>query len=148
MAKHCSILGSMTYADFWLRFLHAHGRPVTRVAHYAGSVLARVAMPDARKPWTSMRPEWIAWALLVGALAGCAAPRPGFLARLQQDCQAGDQDACGLLAGPASATDPQRLSQPVSRPRTAVQRDVDAIMRGMDRTRATPLSQLDPDEGG
>ncbi len=148
MAKHCSIFGVMTYADFWLRYLCARVHPATRVVPQAASVLALAVMPDAREPWTSMRSGWFAQALLVGALAGCAPPRPGFLARLQQDCQAGDQDACGLLAGPASAVDPQRLSQPVSRPRTAVQRDVDAIMRGMDRTRATPLSQLDPDEGG
>lgn len=30
----------MTYGDFWLRYLRAHGRAPTRLAHYGGSLLA------------------------------------------------------------------------------------------------------------
>ena len=95
-----------------------------------------------------MRPAWLAGAALVGALAGCAPQRPGFLVRLQQDCEAGDRDACVLVAGPAVASDPYRPSQAAPKPRTAVQRDVDAIMQGMDRNRSITRLQADPDEGG
>ena len=95
-----------------------------------------------------MRHCWIVIAVLLSLLAGCEATRPGFLARLQQDCQSGDQDACGLLAGPGVAPGPQPPVQPMSRPRTAVQRDVDAIMQGMDRTRAETRLRLLPNEGG
>ena len=90
---------------------------------------------------------WIAGALLLGVLAGCEAPRPGFLARLQQDCRSGDRDACGLLAGPAMAPGPQRTAAPTIRPHTAVQSDVDAILQGMDRSRAELRTRLAPDEG-
>ena len=94
-----------------------------------------------------MRRYWVAGALLVGMLAGCEPQRSGFLARLQQDCQMGDPDACGLLAGPPMAPGPQPSVQPTPRPRTAVQRDVDAIMQGMDRSRAETQRALVPDEG-
>lgn len=95
-----------------------------------------------------MKPTLLARALLIGALAGCAEQRPGFLVRLQQDCEAGDRDACVLVAGPVVTSDPYRPSQASPRPRTAVQRDVDAIMQGMDRSRATTRLQVEPDEGG
>lgn len=95
-----------------------------------------------------MRHLWLAGTLLLGALAGCEQPRPGFMTRLQQDCQSGDQDACGLLAGPAMAPGPQTQAQQSARPRTAVQRDVDAIMQGMDRSRLEPRNPIVPDEGG
>ncbi len=86
--------------------------------------------------------------VLLGILAGCAPQRPGFLGRLQQDCDAGDKDACVLLAGPMVATDPQRPSQAAARPRTAVQRDVDAIMQGMDRNHIGLRLHAEPDDGG
>ena len=94
-----------------------------------------------------MKLYWIAGALLVGAVSGCGEPRHGFLARLQQDCQSGDQDACGLLAGPAMAPGlpPQVLAAPPAR--TAVQHDVEAIMQGMDRSRAESRNRMIPDEG-
>lgn len=30
----------MTYSEFWLHYLRAHGQPATRALHYAGSLLA------------------------------------------------------------------------------------------------------------
>ena len=94
-----------------------------------------------------MRPGLLMGALLVTLSAGCAEPnRPDFLVRLQEDCRSGDQDACGLLALP-NAPAAGRSSQPGVRPRSLVQRDVEAIMRGMDRTRATPRFPLAPTEG-
>lgn len=95
-----------------------------------------------------MRHRWFAGTLLLVALAGCEPSRPGFLTRLQQDCQSGDQDACGLLAGPAMTPGPQSQAQQSARPRTPVQRDVDAIMQGMDRSRAESRNPAVPDEGG
>lgn len=86
--------------------------------------------------------------VLLGIMAGCAPQRPGFLGRLQQDCDAGDRDACVLLAGPMVAADPRRPPQAMSRPRNAVQRDVDAIMQGMDRNRPAPRLRAEPDDGG
>lgn len=95
-----------------------------------------------------MAPRWVAGLALLGVLAGCAPQRPGFLGRLQQDCDAGDRDACVLLAGPMVATDPRRPSPTTSRPRTAVQRDVDAIMQGMDRNHLGLRLRAEPDDGG
>ena len=77
--------------------------------------------------------RWAAGLAVLGVLAGCAPHRPGFLGRLQQDCEAGDRDACVLLAGPMVSSDPRRSAAGPLQPRTAVQRDVDAIMQGMDR---------------
>jgi hypothetical protein len=95
-----------------------------------------------------MTVRWVAGLAVLGALAGCAPQRPGFLGRLQQDCNAGDRDACVLLAGPMVPSDPQRSSQAPSRPRTAVQRDVDAIMQGMDRNHIGLRLQSEPGDGG
>ena len=95
-----------------------------------------------------MRQGWIIGIAAVGVLAGCEPMRPGFLVRLQQDCQTGDQDACVLLAGPAMAPSPQRPTQQTSRPRTAVQADVEAIMQGMDRSRAELRTRATPDDPG
>ena len=94
-----------------------------------------------------MRACWLAGAALLGALAGCAPHRPGFLGRLQQDCDAGDRDACVLLAGPMVSSAPDRPSQAPSQPRTAVQRDVDAIMQGMDRNHMGLRLGAEPDDG-
>ncbi len=85
---------------------------------------------------------------LLGVLAGCAPSRPGFLGRLQQDCDAGDRDACVVLAGPMVSGDPRRPLSTPSRPRTAVQRDVEAIMQGMDRSRPGLRLRAEPEDGG
>lgn len=85
--------------------------------------------------------------LLLQAVSGCAPQRPGFLSRLQQDCTAGDNEACVLLAGPMVPPDPRRPMQATSHPRTAVQRDVEAIMQGMDRNHFGLRLQAEPDEG-
>lgn len=34
----------MTYPEFWLQYLRAHGQPATRALHYAGSLLALAAL--------------------------------------------------------------------------------------------------------
>ncbi len=85
---------------------------------------------------------------LLGILAGCVPSRPGFLGRLQQDCDAGDRDACVVLAGPMVSGDPRRPMLAPSRPRTAVQRDVEAIMQGMDRSRPGLRLRAEPNDGG
>ena len=85
------------------------------------------------------------WMLAVALfmVTGCENQRPGFLSRLTEDCRTGDQEACSLLAGPVVVPPgPQQPFQPAPRPRSVVQRDVDAIIRGIERTRATPLSQV------
>ena len=90
----------------------------------------------------------VAGLALLGILAGCVPSRPGFLGRLQQDCDAGDRDACVVLAGPMVSGDPRRSLPAPSRPRTAVQRDVEAIMQGMDRSRPGLRLHAEPDDGG
>ena len=95
-----------------------------------------------------MRGRCLAGLAVLGVLAGCAPQRPGFLGRLQQDCDAGDRDACVLLAGPMVPSDPSLPSRAPLRPRTAVQRDVDAIMQGMDRNHVGLHTLTEPDDGG
>ena len=94
-----------------------------------------------------MTPRGMASLALLGILAGCAPSRPGFLGRLQQDCEAGDRDACVVLAGPMVPSDPSRPSPTPSRPHTAVQRDVEAIMQGMDRNHLGLRLHAEPDDG-
>ena len=53
-----------------------------------------------------------------------------------------------LLAGPMVSSEPgSRTSQTPSQPRTTVQRDVDAIMQGMDRNRMGLRLHAEPDDG-
>jgi hypothetical protein len=57
----------MTYAEFWLRYLRAHGRPATRGLHYFGSllVLAVLIAAAASGSW-----YWLVAAPFIGY--GCA----------------------------------------------------------------------------
>ena len=89
----------------------------------------------------------VAGLALLGILAGCVPSRPGFLGRLQQDCDAGEKDACVVLAGPRVPGDPRRPRPTPSRPRTTVQRDVEAIMQGMDRNHLGLRLHAEPDDG-
>jgi hypothetical protein len=52
---------SMTFNNFWLRYLRAHSRPGTRVLHYTGSVLALAALALATLDW-----HWLIAAPLIG----------------------------------------------------------------------------------
>ena len=131
-------------------FYHrSHDRCTILDAGIARPVPLWLACHDRRRGrCLSMRAHWLAGLAVLGALAGCAPQRPGFLGRLQQDCEAGDRDACVLLAGPMVPPEPGgRSSQAPSRPRTAVQRDVDAIMQGMDRNHLGLRLQAQPDDG-
>ena len=104
--------------------------------------------PDAGRPRGRLILGVALAAMLCGALAGCGEQsRPEFLVRLQEDCRSGDEDACGLLATPAARPVVPRNSQSTLRPRSSVQRDVEAIMRGMDRTRASPRVRAAPPGG-
>jgi hypothetical protein len=74
-------------------------------------------------------------AFLVAAaflLAGCQGASPGFLERSQQDCARGDKDACHML----SALDPAVPRRALTG-RTQVQKNVQAILQGMDQARAS-----------
>ena len=53
----------MTYDQFWLRYLRAHARPLTRLIHYAGSLLALVCIFLAilRSDW-----RWLLAAPVIG----------------------------------------------------------------------------------
>ena len=53
----------MTYDAFWLRYLRAHRRPLTRQLHYAGSLLALLCLAAGvrRRSW-----RWLGAAPLVG----------------------------------------------------------------------------------
>ncbi|CAH2600720.1 conserved protein of unknown function [Rhodovastum atsumiense] len=66
-------------------------------------------------------------------LAGCTS-RPDFLARSQQDCGLGDREACRML----QVLDPPRMGKaPLSRA-TQTEKDVQAILQGMARAKASP----------
>ena len=53
----------MTYEQFWLRYLRAHGRPETRLVHYCGTTLALLALAVgvATADW-----RWLLAAPLIG----------------------------------------------------------------------------------
>ena len=84
--------------------------------------------------------------VMLGGLCAChgqmadaskTAQRPSFLSRTEQDCKEGDRQACRLLNAlqpPAAAKPrpPQRQAEPM----TQSQKDVLAILRGMERARA------------
>jgi hypothetical protein len=53
----------MSYEEFWLRYLRAHGRPLTRTMHYLGSLLALAVLVFAlsRGAW-----GWLVAVPLIG----------------------------------------------------------------------------------
>jgi len=51
----------VTYDQFWLRYLRAHSSGVTRLLHYAGSLLVIVALVLAVQDW-----RWLIVAPIVG----------------------------------------------------------------------------------
>jgi hypothetical protein len=53
----------VTYEQFWLRYLRAHARPLTRTLHYSGSLLALAAIVLAvvQADW-----RWLLAAPLIG----------------------------------------------------------------------------------
>ena len=53
----------MTYEQFWLRYLRAHGRPATRMVHYCGTTLALAALMTgiATADW-----RWVVAAPVIG----------------------------------------------------------------------------------
>ncbi len=81
--------------------------------------------------------------LLAAAPIGCTEPRMEFMARVAQDCTAGDRAACNLLRAPPGDSAFSGLSETRSRSRSLVQEDLEAMMRGMAQARATsrPRSQ-------
>ena len=76
--------------------------------------------------------------LLAAAPIGCTEPRSEFMARVTEDCNAGDRAACNLLRAPPADGAFSGLSDTPSASRSLVQEDLEAIMRGMARARTTP----------
>ncbi len=64
-------------------------------------------------------------------LAGCAEPQSAFMARLAEDCSAGDQAACHLMRAPLGASAFSSLADTQSRSRGLVEEDLEAMIRGM-----------------
>ncbi len=76
---------------------------------------------------------------LAPLLAGCGIEsRPDLLARVMQDCEGGNVDACSILRGMPSATAVQPASRPPRRMRSQVQQNLDALLMGVERARNTP----------
>lgn len=80
---------------------------------------------------------------LLLVLAGCGAADPppmDLLARVVQDCESGNSDACSILRGMPSRALPANAAapRPVRRSRSQVQQNVDALMQGVDRARSAP----------
>ena len=73
---------------------------------------------------------------------GCTEPRTDFLARVAEDCAAGDQAACGLLRAPPSASAFDGLGSTRASTRSLVQEDLEAMIRGMAQARATPRPRV------
>ena len=81
--------------------------------------------------------------LMAAAPIGCTEPRSEFMARLTEDCSAGDRAACNLLRAPSADGAFSGLSETPSASRSLVQEDLEAIMRGMARAHATPRARAE-----
>lgn len=80
-----------------------------------------------------------ALAILLAVLPlGCTEPRADFMARVAEDCAAGDRAACNLLRAPPSASAFDGLNETRSGSRALVQEDLEAMIRGMAQARAAP----------
>ena len=81
----------------------------------------------------------LALLLLLAGCGGASEPPPlDLLARVVQDCEAGNADACSILRGMPSAPPPSAVRRTARRSRTQVQQNADALMQGVDRARAAP----------
>lgn len=78
--------------------------------------------------------------LLAAAPVGCTEPRTEFMARVAEDCTAGDRAACNLLHAPPGDAAFSGLGS--TRSRNLVQEDLEAMMRGMAQARATSRPRL------
>lgn len=78
--------------------------------------------------------------LLAAAPVGCTEPRTEFMARVAEDCTAGDRAACNLLHAPPGDAAFSGLGG--TRSRSLVQEDLEAMMRGMAQARATSRPRL------
>ncbi len=80
--------------------------------------------------------------LLAAAPVGCTQPRTEFMARVAEDCTAGDRAACNLLHAPPGDAAFSGLGSTRSRSRSLVQEDLEAMIRGMAQARATSRPRL------
>ena len=72
---------------------------------------------------------------LVGP-TGCAEPQSDFLARVAEDCRAGDRAACNLLRAPPDASAFYGVPGARAELRTLVQQDMEALIRGLEQAHA------------
>lgn len=68
-------------------------------------------------------------------LVGCQAEphRPSFLARSLQDCRDGDQAACAMIDALVAKADETETAEVTSPDQAQVEKNVQAIMKGIDR---------------
>lgn len=68
----------MDYDSFWLRYLRAHARPLTRALHYTGSALALVSLTLALlwNPWIALVAPVIGYGFAWTAHFGVEGNRP------------------------------------------------------------------------
>ena len=107
LKQNGSVRGTATAASLWSTGAVgvAVGLGATDVAIViCGFTFVTLHIRDAAVPcpaeagwWPILMDGWPSWLLIVAlTLTGCAPRRPDFLARVQQDCLAGDQWACDL----------------------------------------------------
>ena len=83
------------------------------------------------------REVWLlALALAAAGPTGCVEPRSDFLARVAEDCKAGDPAACSLLRAPPDSSAFEGVPGGRADLRTLVQQDMEALIRGMEQANA------------